>query len=166
MRNGHFFGQSHKHKKFYFKASDSFLRETASHRSPEISPLEKNSKSAFSRWRHFLRKFTMFDTVFSGPHNGSCSSTPPGSFFWMMLALTKLFLPRNTRLSLVSPKLGKCNISLLLLLVCDRILTSNKRRSRSQNCLLSFWWSWRSYCINIAVFYSIVNEIEIVQIQT
>ena len=32
MRNGHFFGQSHKHKKFYFKASDSFLRETASHR--------------------------------------------------------------------------------------------------------------------------------------
>ena len=44
MRNGHFFGQSHKHKKFYFKASDSFLRETASHRSPEISPLEKIQK--------------------------------------------------------------------------------------------------------------------------
>ena len=88
----------------------------------------------------------------------------------LMLALTKLFLPRNTRLSLVSPKLGKCNISLLLLLVCDRILTSNKRRSRSQRIVFFLLGGHGDHIAQILLYftktYRIVNAIVIVQIQT
>ena len=63
MRNGHFFGQSHKHKKNSILRHQILFYGKLHHIAGDFT-FRKNSKSAFSRWRHFLRKFTMFDTVF------------------------------------------------------------------------------------------------------
>ena len=89
MRNGHFFGQSHKHKKFYLRHQIFFYGNCITDFTFEKRRIQKKCILTVG---HFT-KFTTFDTI-SGPLLRSADFLA----HFRMIGLLK-----NTRLSLVSP---------------------------------------------------------------